>query len=99
MVVGVTNAVVQLISVSQVWLMASGPLGRASIVVPDIAAVRWGKFPPTRRSIVLGLERVRRTVSLGGTTCRGDVHEVGLRVPPLYGALSLLYCRSFQQVS
>jgi hypothetical protein len=27
------------------------------------------------------------------------VHKVGLGVPPLYGALSLLYRRSFQQVS
>ena len=38
-------------------------------------------------------------VPLDGAMHRGDMYEVGLEMPPLRGALSLLHHRSFQHVS
>ena len=75
MVVGVAVTVAQLISVGQVWLMASGALGQAGVVFPDIAACTLGKPPPTHRSIIVVLECIQCMVSLRGTVCGGDVHE------------------------
>jgi hypothetical protein len=61
------------------------------IVVSDVATTRWGGFLPMCHATVTWPRIGWRVVPLGGATRRGDVNEVGLRISPLCGALSLLH--------
>jgi hypothetical protein len=83
-IVWVTVAGVQLVTICHAWFEPLGSSSLVAIVVSDETTARQGGLSPGCHPIFGGSQPRLRGVPFGRTMCRRDGHDAGLGVPLLH---------------